>query len=353
MSTNLADNADYNDLLDQLPSEELTECARLLAFSIAHHRAKFGVIPLAASNAENRRSPSTNNAIALRHAADQSIDEALTLVRREQARQAERLARQQAESNQAALDDKRRQMRISVSAGVQLTNLDGSVTHPATLKNISWGGASVRCQDLDIAVGGRLVLLLPAAGKQPIRIEATLLRESLSDDQREFGMRFDSLDPDDEERLLEVLQLLLKSPDPDPRRSEVRLVQRLEVEYGDAGEFHAVLEDISCHGMMLTVPDPIEIGEILLISLSSVDTPFALNLRAKVVHQTLIDDCEFDMYRIGLEFEHPDQRVHERISSVLHELAMIRLRDASLDELEADEFSTAAHPTTPTAASNA
>jgi c-di-GMP-binding flagellar brake protein YcgR len=119
----------------------------------------------------------------------------------------------------------------------------------------------------------------------------------------------------------------MAEPDQRRRRSEARLVQRLEVEYGDAGEFRATLEDISASGLMLAVPDPLEIGQSLQISMSSVDTPFALNLRARVVHQTVVESGGLDMYRVGLQFEHPSPRLRERVSTLIRELALLRPRE--------------------------
>ena len=82
---------------------------------------------------------------------------------------------------------------------------------------------------------------------------------------------------------------------------------------------------------MLTVPDPLELDQSLLISLSSADTPFGLNLRARVVHQTLIEESDIDMYRVGLRFEHPDPRLRERVSTVINELAIMRPQDLPVD----------------------
>jgi hypothetical protein len=142
-------------------------------------------------------------------------------------------------------------------------------------------------------------------------------RHSIIDEQHEYGLRFDILDVDDEERLLEVLTILMEVPNSDQHRAEVRLVQRLEVEYGDAGEFRAMLEDISSNGMMLTVPNPHEIGDSIQVSLISAYTPFGLNLRARVIHQSLLEDYGMKMYRVSLQFEHPSPQLRERISAVL------------------------------------
>lgn len=314
-----------SDSVDALDRDQLVTCARLLAVSVAHHRAKFGVIPIASSSTEVGRVPATSVGVSLKQAAANTVTEALAVLHDVSAQAAAESAGHAAD---APMDgpDKRRQLRLSIRAPVQICDLDGRPRCSATLRNISWGGAAVCCDERIAEVGERLVLLVPAAG-QPIKIEAITLRHSSRDGQQEYGLRFDSLGVDDEERLLEVLTILMDAPDTGEQRTEVRLVQRLEVEYGDAGEFRATLEDISTNGMMLTVPNPHEIGDSIQISLSSADTPFGLNLRARVVHQKLLEEHGMDMYRVGLQFEHPTPQLRERISAVLYELATMSPRE--------------------------
>ena len=148
---------------------------------------------------------------------------------------------------------------------------------------------------------------------------------------REFGLRFDSLSPSDEARLQQVLALLVSKPQAG-RRSEARLVQRFEIEYGDVGEFQTTLEDISVNGLMLMAPDPLEINQSLLISLSSADTEFTLNLRARVMHQTELGEGDLKMYRVGLQFEHSNEQVREQVTAVIRQLATLRPADTSLSE---------------------
>lgn len=323
-----------SDLLSAVEHEELLACARLLALSVAHHRAKFGVVPMSVTAAEHGGRHHTPRAV---RSTGKAVLEALDVVRREAEGASVTEADLEALSStlsRIAADEKRGQLRISVNAKVRLSDIDGAHVRDATLRNISWGGAAVRCTAPDLAVGARLCLLLPAGRGRTIRIEATVLRSSLFEGHQEFGLRFDSLDPDDEDRLQQVLKLLMSEPDHEHRRSEVRLVQRLEVEYGDAGEFRATLEDLSASGMMLTVPNPVEIGQSLLVSLSSVDTPFGLNLRARVVHQALIEGLDIDMYRVGLQFEHPTPRLRERIEAIVNELAVMRVGETMAHDVQ-------------------
>ena len=234
------------------------------------------------------------------------------------------------EAQAAATREQRRQLRISVTATVQLGLIDSTETKKATMRNISWGGASVRCVDMVLHAGQRVRLLLPIGKGDKITTVATVLRTTTVNGATEYGLRFDSMSAADEERLEKVLDILVANPSPDSRRSEARLVQRLEIEYGDSGEFCAVLEDISPSGVMLTVPDPLDIDQSLLVTLSGADTHYSLSLRARVVHQTLVTDCGMDMYRVGLKFEHPGDELRDRVAAVLQHLAV--MRPVAIDE---------------------
>jgi len=317
---------EQDSAIASLSQEELAACAHILALGIAQHRMKFGVIPL-----ETAATTDDAGAARLREAVRSSFDEALRLVRQKQVAQetqrataAQAAARDSDEAHAAAIREQRRQLRISVSATVQLSLVDSEESYKASLRNISWGGASVRCLDIILHAGQRVRLQLPIGKHDRISTIATVLRATTVNGASEYGLRFDSMTAADEERLEKVLDILVANPSPDARRSEARLVQRLEIEYGDSGEFCAVLEDISPSGVMLTVPDPLEIDQSLLVTLSGADTHHSLSLRARVVHQTLITECGMDMYRVGLKFEHPGDELRDRVAAVLQHLAVMR-----------------------------
>jgi c-di-GMP-binding flagellar brake protein YcgR len=302
--------------------EELLACAKLLALSVAEHRAKFGVIPLASHAVQIEKLVQFPHTPGLSDAASAAFSEALQLVKTRPLKTSE----QKLQADVLVADegnDKRRQLRISVTAPVQLSDPANDWLLSATIQNISWGGAAVRCKEFSGKLEQRVCLHLPAGRNQKIAILATILRIEEAHGEPIYGLRFDSLAPEDEERLQQVLKILMSSPQHGERRAEARLVQRLEIEYGDAGEFSATLEDISASGLMLTVPEPLEINQSLLVSLSSADTPFNLSLRARVMHQTKVGNEDFEMYRVGVQFEHPDAQLKQRVSAVLEQLAAL------------------------------
>jgi len=307
---------------DSGSAEELLACAKLLALSVAEHRARFGVIPLVEHAPQLDALARQPAALALPEDANAAFLEALQLVRRRLSAPTVRATGD--DPLASTLNDKRRQLRISVTAPVQLSDPEQRWLLPAMIRNISWGGAAVRCKGLQGELGQRVCLHLPAGRQQKIAIVATILRIEVINDEPVFGLRFDSLSTEDEDRLQQVLRILMASSPSEGRRSEARLVQRLEIEYGDAGEFRATLEDISSSGLMLTVPEPLELNQSLLIHLSSTDSPFHLNLRARVMHQTTIGSDRLVMYRVGLRFEHPDEQLRQRVSAVIEQLATLR-----------------------------
>jgi len=298
-----------------LSQEDLAAIAHVLALGIAQHRVKFGVIPLAAASDNHA------HGVQLREQARSTLHEALSVVRE----QTERRARPAPVSRDGpAIHEKRRQLRISVNAAVEIGRADSTENCKANLRNISWGGASVRCAELRLHGGEHVRLMLPIGSGEHIQAIATVLRVITMNDATEYGLRFDSMSAADEERLEKVLEILMATPDSEQRRGEARIVQRLEIEYGDSGEFSAVLEDISPSGVMLTVPDPLEVDQSLLVTLSGTDSPHSLSLRARVVHQSLFTECGIDMYRVGLKFEHSDNELHQCVAAVLQELAARR-----------------------------
>jgi len=144
-----------------------------------------------------------------------------------------------------------------------------------------------------------------------------------------YALRFESLDLEDERRLQQILMALMQAPIEDGRRAEPRLVQRLDIEYGDAGEFRATLEDISANGLMLTVPDELALDQSLLITLSCPDSPRDLCLRARVLHLARFGSDDFPLYRVGLRFEHPDETVRRCVTEILVQLVSRRPTDAT------------------------
>jgi len=310
-------------LLGDADADELRACVRVLAAGLAHHRAHFGVVPLEAATSllvTDRNGTEDPTLAAI-------VGEALAFVR--DVAQAPAVAAPEPAAATAVDpsatsggEDLRRQYRINIHAPVTLCTSEQGQRVAAELRNISWGGALVLAADFPVTAGDTVWLYLPVGRGQDIPVQGTVLRAGAQAAQREIALRFDSINPDDEPRFRRVLEILLAQPDEDGRRAEPRLVQRLEIEYGDAGELRATLEDISAGGLMLIVPDPLELQQSLLIALSSVDSPHTIELRARVVHQTALPEKDVELYRVGLAFEYPSPELRERIADLIHQLVL-------------------------------
>jgi len=74
---------------------------------------------------------------------------------------------------------------------------------------------------------------------------------------------------------------------------------------------------------MITVPSPLELGQSLQIAISTTEEEFGITLRARVVHQMLASVDNIEMYRIGLQFEHPTPELRAWIGDMLEDLATI------------------------------
>jgi len=314
-------NAEVDPLADA-SREELEACAQLLAASIARHNARLGARLI---RPDSRPAlavvPGGRPLPALSGAAAATLSEALGIVRGATPPAAE-------PPPAAPVREQRRQLRVAVNAPARIVDGNGTA-HRVNLRNISWGGAEIHTGVPVGEVQDHVHLLLPAGKGEHIDILALILRRGTCADGIAYGLRFDSLSPCDEDRLEQVLRVLLDSPGNEGRRAEARLVQRLEIEYGDAGELQATLEDISASGLMLTVPERLEPGQSLLISLSSADCDLGLKLRARVVHRSAFGHENSGVYRVGLAFEHPTPQLRERVAAVIRQLAMLRPQPAN------------------------
>lgn len=306
--------------LTEASPDDLRACVRLLAMWLEEYRARFGVVPLKSVEPKDSKGTEVLDTAAV----TATIAEALAIVRRMRV-SGESTAKVQARPREDG-EDLRRQYRININVPVTLASGDQTQQVAAVLRNISWGGALVRGTRLPANIGDTVWLRLPVGRGKQIPVRAVVLREQEEGGMRDLALRFDSISPADEPQFRHVLEVLLAQPDQDGRRSEPRLVQRLEIEYGESGELRATLEDISAGGLMLTLPDPLEVQQSLLIVLSSSDSPHTIELRARVVHQNCIPGKGIDLYRVGFAFEYPDDELRARIATLIRQLVTDQTR---------------------------
>jgi len=311
-----------DSLLGEASQEELTACIRLLALSVVQHRAKCGFVSF--RDSANHMRPGGNSAekAGLFVEGRNVVAEAMELVRILAAEPPPEPAAQAP----TAPPEKRKQLRINVTAPIQLLWPGEDMATEARLQNISWGGAAITVNEARTGDGDTLQIILPGTKGTPINIEARVLRTWKMSDGRSTGVavRFSSLATSDEDELEEVLKLLAQSADSDGLRQHARLTQRLDIQFDGADELHATLDDISAGGLGVTVPDPLQIGQSLQAVISTLDEGCTLKLRARVVRLEPVKMGNIELYHAGLKFEHPSQELNELTQALIGEMVSKR-----------------------------
>ena len=311
---------------DLAAREELAACNRLLATTVAQHRAKGDFVAiknslsLLRSGAQGLDGPEYQLFIK----SSQIVDEALKLAK-SYLRQKRAL-----NENEDLLEnaENRSQLRINVAAPVKVVWTGSADAVDAQLADISWGGAAVNVAQAHGKTGDTLEIILPSTKGGSITIEAKIIRIWELADGQGVGVatRFSSLSTRDETELENILKMLSDSGDSAGKRKYARFTQRLDIQFDDIDELKATLEDISTGGLKITVPDPLEIGQSFQAVVSTLDERCTIKLRARVVRQESLKLGESEVYEVGLEFEHPSSELKERANELIQEMAAMKLK---------------------------
>jgi len=309
-------------LLSDTTQKEQAACIRLLALSLAQHRAKYDFVPLRESAEFFKPKSNSKDKAELFMGSRNIIEEALEMVRV----LAAEAPPKEAAAPEEKLSDKRKQLRINVTAPVKLlwTGHDNPIN--AQLQNISWGGASITIDKPHTHSSDTLRVLLPGINSSTINIEAKVLRTwKLSESQGEgIAIRFSSLATKDQDEFEDVLNLLAHSEDSVGLRQHARLTQRLDIQFEGPDELHATLDDISAGGLGVTVPDPLQIGQSLETIISTLDETCTLKLRARVVRLEPVKMGNINLYHAGLKFEHPSRELNSLTRELIVQMAQKR-----------------------------
>lgn len=296
-----------NDTDSTTPSlHQLNRSLQLLAFSLAQHRNKGDQIPLinALPFATNNGQADINSKI---YSEGKDIyKQALALIESSLAP----LGRS------ASLDEHRTQPRINVSTFISISVPDSGLTWQGNLTDISWGGLHIRTKEILGQANDIVNVSLPYPNDANIHIQATIVRVWKSDAMYSTAIRFSMLSRNNESKLNKLLELLLNETD-DQLRKDVRFAHRIDISYWDVDELKATLEDISRGGMMITMPDPIELHKSIKVQLNGTDDAYCLSLRARVVRQESIEIADYEMYRIALQFEHPTGELRSMVHGLI------------------------------------
>ncbi len=306
-------------LLSDATQKELTACIRLLALSVAQHRKNHDFVAIRDSADHLKpRSHSKEKAELFMQSRD-IVEDAMEMVRI--------LAAEVPPKGAAAPDEKpsekRKQLRINVTAPVKIRCSDNEPPLKAHLQNISWGGASITLDQARTHSGDTLQVLLPGIKSSTINIEAKVLRTwELSAGKGEgLAVRFSSLATNDQDEFEDILKLLAQSQDEEGLRQHARLTQRLDIQFEGPDDLNATLDDISAGGLGVTVPDPLQIGQSLEAVISTLDEGCTLKLRARVVRLEPVKMGNIELYNAGLKFEHPSRELNNLTRELITQLA--------------------------------
>lgn len=306
-------------LLSDASQDELAACIRLLALSVAHHRQSASFTPLRDSAELLRPQNKSKDKMTLVMQSRDVVAEALELVR---VLAAEAPPRTESDAEEKT-EEKRKQLRISVSAPIKLIWPGNNTPVNARIQNISWGGASIVTDKALTDSGDTVQVLLPGIAGASIQLEAKVLRTwPLSAQQGEgIALRFSSIATQDQDAFEQLLMKLAQSGDNEGLRQHARLTQHLDIQFDGPDELHATLDDISEGGMGVTVPDPIEIGQSLETMISTMDGGFNLKLRARVVRLEPVKMGNVVLYHAGLKFEHPSRELNALTRQLIAQMA--------------------------------
>lgn len=306
----------------QATREQLYDCATLLALSLVHHRAKFGVVPI-------EQSVSTLSAVKdgtvskdLLAEGREALEEALQIVKAASVQSSNKGSKEK--KQKVKLEEQRQQIRIRVSAPISVLPLKSTTPLNAKLENISWGGAALRLEQSIGETGDFIIVQLPNFRGRQIKLEAEILRMSNILNEREYAVRFSKLRTADEEIFQQLLEFLAESGDDAGQRGSARLTQRIDIQYDSFDEFQATLEDISAGGLGITVPESMELNQSLLAAISTTDDQCQILLRARVVRQQELNFSNIKMFRVGLQFEHSTEDVRDRVNELIRRMATMK-----------------------------
>ncbi|MCU7836230.1 MAG: PilZ domain-containing protein [gamma proteobacterium symbiont of Taylorina sp.] len=302
MSKNSTDNTIHS-------LSQFKHCSQILAYSLAQHRENCEQIPLinALPLVMEEKSQSKDDHIF--SAGNAIYKEALSLVE----------SRIAPTTPSAILDELRTQPRINVSSLIIIKIPATGKEWRGSLANISWGGLRIRSKDQLGKAGDSLELSLPFPEQEDIHIQASIVRIWEEDELYCTAIRFSKLSQKSESKLNKLLELLLNEEDSQLRR-DTRFAQRIDISYWDDEELKATLEDISRGGMMITMPDPVEMNKSIKIQLDGANDAYSLSLRARVIRTETITLSDFTMYQMALEFEHPTEELRSLVQGLMQGL---------------------------------
>lgn len=219
------------------------------------------------------------------------------------------------------LHENRSQPRLNVSTLITVRSLSNNIEWRGSLSNISWGGARIHTKELIGDNGDSLGLLLPCYDGGNIDVQATIIDSWESGVMHNTSVRFSLLNIQDEQRLNNMLEVLLKTKN-DIHHHDTYLAHCIDVTFGGIDELKSTLEDLSRGGMKITMPEPVEINKSIQVQLGCTDDSYNFNLRCHVICQDTIEISGLSMYQMGLKLEHPIEELHAMVDTLMQQKSL-------------------------------
>jgi len=292
---------------------QLENCARMLAFSVVQHREECKHVPLVNALPFVIDDGKKDNDEQIIIEGEKLYKEALAMV------EAGVEADSAAVKKSIVLTEKRTQPRINVSSSIEIKFPSSGQKYQGTLLDISWGGVRVQTKEPLGDMDETVEISLPNYDGKNINIVASIVRTWKSEEFYNTAIRFSEIYQKDELRLDKLLKLLLNEDD-DNLRQDTRFAQRLDVSYWDPDELKATLKDISMGGMMITMPEPVELDKSIQLQLEGTDEGYSLTLRARVVRLESVEVSGYKLYQVALKFEHPTEELRSMVNTFMNSM---------------------------------
>lgn len=196
-------------------------------------------------------------------------------------------------------EEKRVHARVEVVTEIRVSGPEGF--QEGELRDLSKGGAGVWLEQPAGQIGDTLELFLPFPGGIEIAVMAEILRVTQTGRGYLHGVRFQLVEPAMREKLIDLIESLLKSKGSETRK-HARVSHRIPIQLGKLSDLQATVENISMGGLAMVVKEPLVLDEEVEVTIPDTNGEPLLLLKGKVINQHHVEDHQ-DRYRVGLEFK--------------------------------------------------
>ncbi len=196
--------------------------------------------------------------------------------------------------------DRRVHVRVQVETKVRVSAPNG--VFEGQVRDLSKGGAGIYLDEVVGKQGDSIELFLPIEEGDDIVVMAEILRVVYTSRGILHGTRFQMVEPSMREKLLELIEKLVKEAG-GGKRKHARLSQRLPIEVDNLKDFKANIENISMGGLAMVVEEPLVLDQEVELSIPDLEGNELLVVKGRVIHQTQLSEEYAQGCRVGLEFE--------------------------------------------------